>query len=351
MLNYYIMEHQEHWANLCKLIKNAPSNDESHFQNYIENVVLPIGLKWREIQIESHPQLHLGSRKRMIPDIHVKKNDKESFVIEVKRPSHTKTDENIDQLISYMKQLETPVGIYIGNELEIYYKKLGDGSSCVRLMSLHFNEEDINGTKFVSLFNETDFSIERIEKFKIEIDNETTFQDNVTALLNQLLSPNFNHSIKDLVLNYLVENGKSQDVVKEALGKIDFKVFRLEENPHQSVFHDETIKPDIGKIKGTKPNRGTVQRYAYRLIKGVIEKNYHLTFPQMFAIFGHKNYIADIHTVHDPTRWFMNDEDILTLSDGTRIAVSNQWGLNGSCKPRMDRLRSIAHKYRIDLSF
>lgn len=350
MLNYYIMEHQESWKNLCKLIKHAPSHDESSFQKYIEECVLPSGLKWQAIQIESHPQLHLGSRKRMIPDIHVKKNDKESFVIEVKRPSHIKTDENIDQLISYMKQLETPVGVYIGNEIEIYYKKLGNSSSPVCLMSLHFNEKDINGAKFVSLFNEDDFSIARIEKFKTELDNEMVFQNNVTILFNHLISPDFNHSIKEIVSNYLVENGENQDVVNAALDKIDFRISRLDQNPRQSVFHGETIKPDIGKVNRTRPNRGTAQRYAYRLIKEIIEKNSHLSFPQMLAIFGQKNYIADIHTVHDPARWFMNDEDIITLGDGTRIVISNQWGLNGSCKPRMDRLRAIAYKYGIDLS-
>lgn len=65
---------------------------------------------------------------------------------------------------------------------------------------------------------------------------------------------------------------------------------------------------------------------------------------------NYKNYIEDLSKVKDKNRWMTDKEDILHLSDGTQIVVSNQWGFHNTSKPKMDRLIKFAQKYGIDTS-
>ena len=40
----------------------------------------------------------------------------------------------------------------------------------------------------------------------------------------------------------------------------------------------------------------------------------------------------------------------MTLTDGTKVAISNQWGFNNNSKPKMDFLREVAERFNIDTS-
>lgn len=65
-------------------------------------------------------------------------------------------------------------------------------------------------------------------------------------------------------------------------------------------------------------------------------------------IFGRKNYIENITQIKDESRWFIEENDIIKIADGTKVVVSNQWGFRNNSKPKMTRLREIARKYGID---
>lgn len=51
------------------------------------------------------------------------------------------------------------------------------------------------------------------------------------------------------------------------------------------------------RVRRKGGNNGIAQRYAYNLIKGIIEKNPNLSFKSLYDIFGYKNYIEDIENV------------------------------------------------------
>lgn len=337
------------WRMLCQMMNHADRQNEMTYQKYIQDMILEIGLGWHKEQIIEQLSLQLGSIERLVPDIIVKKDSRNCFVIEVKRPGHVKTQKNIDQLISYMKQIETPVGIYWGDELEVYYKNIGDGSQPILLMSLQFKISDTYGEDFVSLFSEPTFSIENIYKFKKKQEDKLVFETNVQRLLKEVLIPDFQKELIEVLKNYLIEKGEEREVVENVLDQINISILtssRSDINEKDIIDVLPLISPS--NDGGFRRNRGSTQRYAYNLIKQIIEKNLHLSFNQLYAIFNKRNHIEDLTQVKDKKRWFMNKEDIITLADGTKVVISNQWGFNGSCKARMDNLRFIARKYGID---
>lgn len=57
------------------------------------------------------------------PDIIIGKENDWQFVIEVKRPCHHQTRQDLEQLESYMRRIKVNVGIYIGEHIEVFYDK------------------------------------------------------------------------------------------------------------------------------------------------------------------------------------------------------------------------------------
>ena len=114
---------QEKWKSFVyPLIEDRKQDvEEESYHLHIENQLIPLGwAPWRN-EIKHKPNLRIGNRKSIQPDILVAIDGEEQFVIEVKRPNHVQQAENIEQLESYMRQLKLKVGIYIGERMEIFY--------------------------------------------------------------------------------------------------------------------------------------------------------------------------------------------------------------------------------------
>lgn len=109
------------WANICQLVKYADFSSELSYQKSIIVMVLETGLGWQSEQISEQKSLTLGSINRLVPDIVLKKDDYNTFIVEMKDASHIKRECDVAQLTSYMKQIETPIGVYIGKEIEVYF--------------------------------------------------------------------------------------------------------------------------------------------------------------------------------------------------------------------------------------
>lgn len=336
------------WAKICEIFERyAIRTSEMDYQKSIIDLLLENKLGWHKDQIVEQFSMPIGSRERLVPDILVSKDCHNKFVMEVKKPSHVKSQRDIDQLVSYMKQLETPVGIYVGKELDVYYKTIGEGTDSRLVLSLEFTPNDENGEKFVSLFMEADFSIDRVLGFLKEQEERAAFDANVKMLRSYLLSHDFQNDLKIILTKHFSDKG--ENVVREAMSKLKFDISVVntcKESDSSSRHPLESAATYKGVIRKKRKGK-TANRYAYNLIKKILEKNPDLGFDSLYAIFGHKNFIEIRTRVNDENRWFMADEDVLIVGDGTQVVVSNQWGFNGNCEKKMDFLREIARKFDI----
>jgi len=252
-----------------------------------------------------------------------------------------------------MKQLETPVGIYIGNEMKIYYKTIGDGAEPTLVMSLQFNANDSLGDVFVKLFSADDFTIGNIAAYVEELKAAKAFEANVQKLVEDMTSDDFREKLTELIVEHYNADGYTTDEIKAALSQLNIKINSDYKN--QAECNPALIKPTTSQSvrvqnvrTRAKVNNITARQYAFNLIKQIIERNSSLSYRQLHDIFGKKNFIIDINNVTDENRWFMGEDKFFQSQDGTIIVVSNQWGFNGNSKPKMERLRYIAEKYGID---
>lgn len=343
------------WSKICEILKKyANRENEMAYQRSIIDLLMEMNLGWHKNQIDEQLTMQLGSKERLIPDVVITKDDRNRFVMEVKEAAHVKTQRNIDQLVSYMKQLETPVGIYVGREVEVYFKSFGDGSEPKLIMSLDFKPEDEYGDDFMTLFSESEFTVQKVNDYLKAHEAKMAFETHVNILVSYFLSPDFQEELKLIIGTHFSDRGI--DVVNAALEAVAFDIHRSTDNQVMKDVKCGTAESHYTphaerlRMRHKGGNNGVAQRYAYNLIKGIIEKNPNLGFKSLYDIFGYKNYIEDIDKVSDETRWCMDDKDIIKIADGTRVVISNQWGFNNHSKKKMDRLREKASKFGLDIT-
>lgn len=265
------------WPKICDILKKyANKENEKTYQKSIVDLLFEMNLGWHKNQIAEQLSVQLGSTERLIPDIIVTKDRRNQFVIEVKQPSHIKAQKDIDQLISYMKQLEIPVGIYVGNELDVYYKNIGDGSEPKLIMTLKFKEDDDKGDDFLRLFSEAEFTTEKIITYVKELEKKTAFESNVNDLVSYILSTDFKEELMLIIRSHFKDRG--EDIVTAALEavKIDIRNSREEQKAITAenciTVPEHPSHPIQYRIRRKGRNNGVAQRYAYNLIKNILKK-------------------------------------------------------------------------------
>ncbi|MDE5666237.1 MAG: type I restriction enzyme HsdR N-terminal domain-containing protein, partial [Duncaniella sp.] len=167
-------------------MKYARTTDEKAYQDFLKEILFENCFGWHNSNIVEQHSITLGSTQRLIPDLIVYKNNTAQFIIEVKHPFHTRRHDDIEQLASYMKQLEVNTGIYIGSAIEVYYKKLGNGSYPDLILSTTFKPDDPKGEEFAHLFSESSFSLEKIEQLYQKYIEEKEANEETHEIIKQL---------------------------------------------------------------------------------------------------------------------------------------------------------------------
>lgn len=148
-------------------------------------------------EIEPHRSIQIGSSCRVIPDIIIKKNEKDLFIVELKQSSLDCGDK---QLLSYLKLLQQiNIGILICNKLYIYNFDINKKDVEQTKLAIDFTYDNPYGIKFVELFEKRNFNIDAIKEF---IDNNAKFKNNALEIKNTI-NKSF---VLNLVREYFLKN-------------------------------------------------------------------------------------------------------------------------------------------------
>ena len=157
---------QEKWNSFVYELREAKDKnvDEDIYHSQIESQLQLLGwAKWKG-EICHKPNIPIGNSKFIQPDILIKDDDEDLFVIEVKRPVHSQTERERVQLESYMRQLKLDVGIYIGEHIEVFYDK-PKSKDAVSILRIPLEIGNKLGAKFVERFSKEGFSKDAIVEF------------------------------------------------------------------------------------------------------------------------------------------------------------------------------------------
>ena len=212
--NYFVFD-------LCEAKKR--DTDEDSYHALIETQLQLLGWAKYKGEICHKQSIHLGNSNRIEPDILVKRNNEDEFVIEVKRPSHKQSKKDVDQLLSYMRILKLSVGIYIGEHIEIFYD-MPSSKEAVSVLRVPLEINNKLGAKFVERFDKESFSHESIVDFCEERIQEIQRQNSLNEIKESLIA-DAQTQIAESLKPYLMDkygNSFSEEEIKGMLATMRF---------------------------------------------------------------------------------------------------------------------------------
>lgn len=353
---------QNKWREFCFDLIVAAKDDvlEDPYQDMIEQGLRQ--LNWSKANGEICPKerLQIGNRKQLEPDITLKINDRSVFVIEVKRPSNKLNDDNILQLVSYMRQRQVPYGLYIGDRIALFYDDTIHQPT--EVWGVKLDSEADEGWRFVDFFARGSFNAERLETFCKERMNEIHTSMGLRDIAGRLAENEGDAMLKEIVEHYLVGMKQyDRGLITKFLNRYKFSAqLTCEEEKLNEEISQEN---EIGQqsyyvlVKQARSKNGSNGRdntkYSIdggtnyfgknRIVREIIirylELHPKMTYRQLEQIFpdemqGSYGVVRSLDELnemeHDSkdlaTRYLMKEEELLTTADGVRFAVCNQWG-------------------------
>lgn len=343
------------WKQVCDLMQYSKLDSESSFQESLRDLLIKTGLGWEGENIQEQASYTIGSSKRIIPDIIITRDGYTQFVIEIKHPSHKQQQKDIEQLLSYMKLLEVNVGIYIGEFIEVFYKKIGEGSELQSVFKTTFSQSDNSGDIFLSLFNANSYSQSGVENFYKEIQDRKVSENKIKNEIALLITTDGSQLVSKLLQDYYISLGFSEKETNEILDKLIIRI--SSKNKKEIEFKDMSLKIPANPIPEKKVLRKRgVGEFAYEVIDKILLANKDLPYKNLLNLFYKiesgrilKNHIGTKEDVENSRErsWFIDRPH--TSSDGIEFYISKEWGKQRSSKWKFDNLIGLARIYGIDI--
>lgn len=151
--NYIVEKHNENY-----------NRSETVVQRDWEAIFLEIfGYKRVNNEIQSQFSVQIGSGKRIVADIVIAKDNKNSFVAELKQYKLPFTLNMERQIISYFNQLHISIGILVCEKLYLYSYNYAE--NIVEKIEIPFERNNSNGVEFVKLFDKQNYDEKQIKAF------------------------------------------------------------------------------------------------------------------------------------------------------------------------------------------
>jgi hypothetical protein len=212
----------EKWNELCFILSKSisPNLSETVFEQKVIQALEKLGWSYFKGEISVQESIQVGSSGRITPDIIIKSNEINLFVIDVKRPSDDlKNPSHQKQLLSYMRMLSLDFGMLIGNKIQLFLDgKFFNTNGIVLIDEIEFKRDNEKGLKFVELFSKVNYNKQDIEEHAQEKIQQLKEIEDFKKLKNQLLSENYNEKIIDFL---------KTELLKEYDEKIIEKVFKI----------------------------------------------------------------------------------------------------------------------------
>lgn len=330
--------------------------DEDEYHRLIEIQFQLLGWAKYRGEICHKPNIPIGNNNFIQPDILIKRDGEELFVVEVKRPVHSISQREKQQLESYMRQRKIRFGIYIGEHIEVFYDK-PESADAVSVLTIPLELDELNGECFVELFGKDTFSPDALSEFCEKQIAEQQKRLKLSEARMRLID-NASEIIADKLKEYLKEEYKdsfSEVEMNEIISGLTISVLPkevLKEAPAYSaplLFDNSlaSIPVSVSKKPAGSPSKYSLNgspflaanRFVFEVVKAYANQHPNMTFSELERVFpsslqGSSGVIRSIEYLkmknYKGQRFFDDALSILRSGDGVSFAVCTQWSYHNA---------------------
>lgn len=233
------------WNQIVDLYHKHKHDLETKVQDVWESIFSEcFGYSKLSGEVERHRNLSIGAQMKAVPDIILRKDNKDVCMVELKRLNMCKEDKYENQLLSYMKQVGCSVGMLICNNIYIYYLNFANHSYIN--YCINFTHDSVDGCSFVELFSKGNFNSLLIKEF-IEKKNNSL---NIIKEIHQVLTDEY---ITDIIKKFLCDC-YGQESTEIALQDYLFKVQKKGQGQPSAFVPKKLRVETIGTHTGAPTN-------------------------------------------------------------------------------------------------
>lgn len=217
----------ENWSEIVSILRPHfdKKSTEDLYQRDIENCFQLLGWKRFNKTMQTQYTLPIGNNNNIRLDILLSKNGYNVLPIEIKRPSNICNHRQELQLMSYMRMLRVNVGLYIGEELRLYYDNPEDLLDSICVFSSKIDEKDSNGVEICNLLNYSNFEKDILETFCKDKYHRIQLVSKFREHILEYLSPDIGvKNIYSLIKNRFIEDGFESSIIDEGMQMIKLHV-------------------------------------------------------------------------------------------------------------------------------
>ncbi|WP_165069528.1 hypothetical protein [Desulfovibrio sp. ZJ200] len=204
----------EKWNDLVDIFEQNKFSSEQQLQNIWETIFSEyFGYSRLKGDIDSKRTIQIGSTERIIPDIILKDNNSDLFIVELKKSQLHCGNE---QLISYLKLLKVNVGILICDCIYVYSFDYTKNDAEQDFIKIDFIKNNKDGELFITMFSKTNFTEENIKQF---INSKIQTKQNVLNIKKEI-----NNDLLFNLLEKYFSNKYSTEEIKKAIETIEIIV-------------------------------------------------------------------------------------------------------------------------------
>jgi len=337
-------DYKEIWNDICFRIKDKNHfSAEREFQIIAEFIFDKLGWSMRKNEIITQKKIPIGSSGSVRPDIIIADKEKYLFVIELKKPNVSISEQNAEQLFSYMRLLGVNFGIILGESIQIFYDLLNSNEKPLNIGEISFIDNSEEGINFIKLLSKSEYSKENIDnfckeklKFKIEKEKAQNFLDHLCSpngvdiikkLLKNKLSSEFSENTIKFILEKIIISISKKEVVNQSISPLSGNECIIGENYSDDKDYSQ-YRLD-GKFVGGKG------KLVLAVVKEYVRKHPNITLEEINNVFkgliGKKVGFVDTYDnaktkfehQKKKVRHFLNESII--LSNDQEIVVSTEW--------------------------
>lgn len=240
-----------------------------------------------------------------------------------------------------MERLNCKIGMTIGKSIKLYYlpKELG---TTVCISNIKLDTSSTDGNKLFSILTADAFNYEALDSFFCKRYKEIDSNKLISLILHPYIY-NPDIKFKFLLRSILREKGIEEEFINDYLQKIKISVTYKGEHQtetKESIEDISTISHDTTKFSIDGTNFLSKRNFVLFVVKKYVEDHPYITYDELNNVFR-SDIISKIRGIVRPLetvkqwigtkpdlkkRYCLKEEEIITLSNGQKVVVNNQWG-------------------------
>lgn len=255
-------------------------------------------------------------------------------------------DSRCAKLFDAMKEWNCPVGLLFSDSVQLFFKNIKTGEP-VCVSTVGFDEQNVLGDTLCNLFAFQQFDYGKLESFCVEQLKRVPVRPDLHDLIVRITKEP--QLLTHVISSYLIHEGFEEEDIETELKKFSFKLksktvegdtMSVGATKSQSDPRDNTkFSIDGGKTFYSK------RIFVLNVIRQYVKEHPDVTIEDLEKVFP-SSIISKTRGVVRPLsvvqgwvrerpdlakRFFMSPDEVITLKDGMRVAIYNQWG---TCFPK-----------------